>query len=112
MSAKPTLLIARKSVRARLGRTIAITVAITAGVSFVVGSFVLADSLRATFDDLFGELTSNVDLQVRSSQAFESDDAAGAVRPGGRRRRSAPIDGRRVRRADGHPVRPVARRRR
>jgi putative ABC transport system permease protein len=75
MSAKPTLLIARKSVRARLGRTIAIAIAITAGVSFVVGSFVLADSLRATFDDLFGELTSKVDLQVRSAQAFESDDA-------------------------------------
>jgi putative ABC transport system permease protein len=75
MSAKPTLLIARKSVRARLGRTIAIAFAITAGVSFVVGSFVLADSLRATFDELFGELTSKVDLQVRSAQAFESDDA-------------------------------------
>jgi hypothetical protein len=39
-------LIARKSIRARWGRTLAIAFAITASVSFVVGSFVLADSLR------------------------------------------------------------------
>ena len=68
-------LIARKSIRARWGRTLAILFAITASVSFVVGSFVLADSLRATFDNLFQELNENVDLEVRASQAFESDDA-------------------------------------
>ena len=58
-------LIARKSIRARWGRTLAIAFAITASVSFVVGSFVLADSLRATFDSLFQELNENVDLEVR-----------------------------------------------
>jgi putative ABC transport system permease protein len=68
-------LIARKSVRARWGRTLAILFAITASVSFVVGSFVLADSLRATFDDLFRELNEQVDLEVRAAQAFDSDDA-------------------------------------
>jgi putative ABC transport system permease protein len=68
-------LIARKSIRARWGRTLAILVAITASVSFVVGSFVLADSLRATFDNLFQELNEEVDLEVRSAQAFEGDDA-------------------------------------
>ena len=68
-------LIARKSIRARWGRTLAILFAITASVSFVVGSFVLADSLRATFDNLFQELGENVDLEVRAAQAFESDDA-------------------------------------
>ena len=68
-------LIARKSVRARWGRTLAILFAITASVSFVVGSFVLADSLRATFNNLFQELNEQVDLEVRASQAFESDDA-------------------------------------
>jgi putative ABC transport system permease protein len=75
VSAKPTALIARKSIRSRIGRTIAIIVAITAGVSFVVGSFVLADSLQATVDDLFAELSADVDLEVRSAQAFDSDDA-------------------------------------
>jgi len=68
-------LIARKSIRARWGRTLAILFAITASVSFVVGSFVLADSLRATFDNLFQELNEQVDLEVRAAQAFEGDDA-------------------------------------
>ncbi len=75
MGAGSTALIARKSIRARWGRTLAIGFAITAGVSFVVGSFVLADSLRATFDELFQELGEDVDLSVRSAQQFETDDA-------------------------------------
>jgi putative ABC transport system permease protein len=58
--------LARRSLRARIGRAIAIALAILASVSFVSGSFILADSLRDTFDDLFTELTENVDLQVRS----------------------------------------------
>jgi putative ABC transport system permease protein len=69
-----TALIARKSIRARWGRTLAIAAAITAGVSFVVGSFVLADSLRATFNDLFQEINAEVDLEVRSTQQFDTDD--------------------------------------
>lgn len=72
-------LIARKSIRARWGRTLAILFAITASVSFVVGSFVLADSLRATFNDLFQELGEDVDLSVRAAQPFETDDARDPV---------------------------------
>jgi len=68
-------LIARKSIRARWGRTLAILFAITASVSFVVGSFVLADSLRSTFDSLFQELGQDVDLEVRAAQQFETNDA-------------------------------------
>ncbi|MEM8618584.1 MAG: FtsX-like permease family protein [Actinomycetota bacterium] len=75
MSTSSTALLARRSIRARLGRTIAIAVAITAGVSFVVGSFVLADSLRDVFTDLFDELSEDVDLQVRSVQEFDTNDA-------------------------------------
>ena len=73
MSTNSTAMIARKSIRARLGRTIAIALMMTVGVSFVVGSFVLADSLRATFNGLFTELVSDVDLEVRASEAFEGD---------------------------------------
>ena len=40
--------------------------AILASVAFVSGSFILADSLKNTFDNLFTELTENVDLEVRS----------------------------------------------
>jgi putative ABC transport system permease protein len=71
VSIKSTALIARKSIRARFGRLIAIAIAILVGVAFVVGSFVLADSLRKTFDDLFTQISENLDLQVRSAQAFE-----------------------------------------
>ena len=97
MCAGSTALIARKSIRARWGRTLAIGLAITAGVSFVVGSFVLADSLRATFNQLFEELGQDVDLVSGDRGEFtvwvgdavvarkswqgvpEPDDAAAAV---------------------------------
>src|SRR5215211_4687147 len=71
MSVKSTALIARRSIRARFGRLIAIAIAIVVGVAFVVGSFVLADSLRKTFDDLFTQISENLDLEVRSALAFE-----------------------------------------
>jgi putative ABC transport system permease protein len=58
--------LARKSLRARLGRNIFIGLAIVLGVSFVAGSFVLADSMKATFNNLFTELNENVDLVVRA----------------------------------------------
>ncbi|MEO6571300.1 MAG: ABC transporter permease, partial [Ilumatobacteraceae bacterium] len=58
--------LARKSLAARWGRSIFIGLAILLGVSFVSGSFVLADSLKATFDNLFTELSQDIDLQVRS----------------------------------------------
>ena len=112
MSYKSTALIARKSIRARIGRLIGISIAIVVGVSFVVGSFVLADSLRNTFDNLFTQITENVDLQVRSAVAFESDageidqrdpiPASLADAGGGRRRR-------RRHRAAAAAVRPARR---
>jgi putative ABC transport system permease protein len=81
MATGSTALIARKSIRARLGRTIVIALAITASVSFVVGSFVLADSLKNTFDNLFSELNENIDLSVRSAQEFEGDGERDPIDP-------------------------------
>ena len=78
MSVRSSALLARKSLRARLGRTIAIAATVVVGVSFVVGSFVLADSLRATFDNLFAEVNEGIDLEIRSTVAF--GDGAGANR--------------------------------
>jgi putative ABC transport system permease protein len=77
MSVKSTALIARKSIRARIGRLIAIAIAILVGVAFVVGSFVLADSLRKTFDELFTQISENLDLEVRSAIAFEGSATSG-----------------------------------
>ncbi|MBA3288318.1 MAG: ABC transporter permease [Acidimicrobiia bacterium] len=73
MSSTASLLIARKSIRSRIGRLIAIAIAILVGVAFVVGSFVLADSLRATFTSLFTQVSQNVDLEVRSAVVFGED---------------------------------------
>ena len=48
--------------------------AVVLGVAFVSGSFIIADSLRATFDDIAQEVVSNVSTQVRGVAAFEGDD--------------------------------------
>ncbi len=71
--------LARKSLRARLGRNIFIGLAITLGVSFVAGSFVLADSMKSTFNDLFTELSENTDLVVRA-ELVGAEEVDGAVR--------------------------------
>jgi putative ABC transport system permease protein len=65
----------RKSMRARWGRSVFIGLAITLGVSFVAGSFVLADSMKATFDNLFTELTADVDLEVRATLTVDNIQA-------------------------------------
>jgi putative ABC transport system permease protein len=65
----------RKSMRARWGRSVFIGLAITLGVSFVAGSFVLADSMRKTFDNLFTELTADVDLEVRAALTVDRLEA-------------------------------------
>ncbi len=67
--------LARKSLRARLGRAIFTGLAIMAGVAFVAGSFVLADSLQSTFDNLIDGLTGEIDLEVRSELTVDDLDA-------------------------------------
>ena len=67
--------LARRSLRARLGRSIFTGLAIMAGVAFVAGSFVLADSLKGTFDNLIDGLTGDLDLEVRSALTVDELDA-------------------------------------
>ena len=67
--------LARKSLRAHLGRSIFIAMSILAGVAFVSGSFILADSLKGTFDDLIDGLTGEIDLEVRSQLSVDELDA-------------------------------------
>lgn len=67
--------LARKSLRARLGRSIFTGLAIFAGVAFVAGSFILADSLKGTFDNLIDGLTGEIDLEVRSELTVDELDA-------------------------------------
>ncbi len=69
------LTLARRSLRARLGRSIFIGLSIMAGVAFVAGSFILADSLKGTFDNLIDGLTGEIDLEVRSELTVDELDA-------------------------------------
>jgi putative ABC transport system permease protein len=55
-------------------------IAIVLGVTFVVGTLVLTDTLQATFDNLFGQVYQHVDLQVRAKAAFDENSFAGASR--------------------------------
>lgn len=48
------------------------TFSVVLGVGFVVGSFVVTDSLRQSFDDVFAQATSGLDLAVRSTSDFDT----------------------------------------
>jgi putative ABC transport system permease protein len=52
-------------------RLVLTTLAVVAGVSFVVGAVVLTDSVRAQFDQLFEEIYEPVDLAVRTEERFD-----------------------------------------
>jgi putative ABC transport system permease protein len=52
------------------------TFAVVIGVGFVVGSFVVTDSLRASVDQLFTDVTAGVDVSVRAQTNLEASGAA------------------------------------
>jgi len=55
--------------------------AVILGVSFVVGSLVVTDTVRRSFDTLFAEITEGTDLVVRSESAFEDQSFSGNREP-------------------------------
>ena len=57
--------------------------AVTVGVTFVSGTFVLSDTMVKAFDELYTGLTSGTDVVVKSEAAYEADIAStgGQVRP-------------------------------
>ena len=57
--------------------------AVTVGVSFVSGTFVLSDTMGKAFDELYVGLTTGTDVVVKSEPAFEANIATngGQVRP-------------------------------
>lgn len=59
----------RRSLGAHKGRSIFIGLAIVLGVAFVSASFILADSLSKTFDNLFSGLSKGIDLEIRTTLA-------------------------------------------
>jgi putative ABC transport system permease protein len=55
--------------------------AVTVGVAFVVGSFVLTASVRAQFDQLFEDINQGVDLQARGVTSFDVPTFGGSAGP-------------------------------
>lgn len=55
--------------------------AVVLGVSFVVGSLVVTDTVRRSFDTLMTEVTAGVDLQVRSEAPFDEQSFTGNREP-------------------------------
>ena len=68
-----------KSLFARKRRLVLTFTSIVLGVGFVVGTFVLTDTMNKAFDDLFSQAASGSDVIVRAEQAF----APSATGPGG-----------------------------
>ncbi len=55
---------------ARRSRIVLTVLSIVIGVSFVSGAFILTDSFRRAFDQLFAQLDEGIDLRVRGATAF------------------------------------------
>jgi putative ABC transport system permease protein len=53
-------------------RLAATALAIVLGVSFVAGTYVLTDTITASFDNLFKQVTQGIDVAVRTNTTFSS----------------------------------------
>ena len=59
-----------KGLMAHKFRLAATALAIVLGVSFVSGTYVLTDTITASFDSLFKQVTQGIDVAVRSEETF------------------------------------------
>ena len=63
----------RRNIAATKGRLLLMLLSIVLGVSFVSGSFLLADSLRAIFSDITETAFAGIDAQVRGTESWRRD---------------------------------------
>ena len=73
----------RVSLRNLLGHKMRLAttgLAIVIGVAFLAGTLVLRDTMKETFDDLFGEVYENTDAVVRSGVEFDDPSGFGVQR--------------------------------
>ncbi len=59
-----------KNIAARKFLFLGTALSVVLGVAFVVGVFIVTDSLRATFDDIADDIAGSIDLRVRSEIEF------------------------------------------
>ncbi len=57
------------------------SLAVMLGVSFLVGTLVLTDTISKTFNNVFSDVYKGTDVMVRGVSAFEGPDNSGAQRP-------------------------------
>ena len=55
--------------------------AVTVGVAFVSGTFVLSDTMGKAFDELYAGLTKGVDVSVTAKPAYDDISTQGQTRP-------------------------------
>ncbi|GHJ42282.1 ABC transporter permease [Streptomyces sp. TS71-3] len=72
--------ISLSSLRAHKRRFAGTFLAVLLGVSFLAGTLVMGDTLRASFDTLFGEATSGTDAVVRSADTITTPGQSQGVR--------------------------------
>ncbi|MEU7059091.1 ABC transporter permease [Streptomyces sp. NPDC046197] len=72
--------LSRSSLRAHKRRFAGTFLAVFLGVAFLAGTLVMGDTLRASFDSMFGEATSGTDAVVRSADAITAPGESQGVR--------------------------------
>src|SRR3954447_7896029 len=70
-----------KGLLARKLRLALTAISISLGVAFVTGTFVLGDTMTATFDQLYEGLTEGTDVTVRGESAFTHTSTLGTTKP-------------------------------
>jgi putative ABC transport system permease protein len=75
------LLLSLRQLLAHKIRFLMTSFAVVLGVSFVVGSLVVTDTVRRSFETLFAEITDGTDLVVRSRSAFDDQSFSGNREP-------------------------------
>jgi putative ABC transport system permease protein len=68
-----------RGIRAHKLRLALSGVSVVLGVSFVVGSYVLTDTLQATFDRLFGDITKRISVTIQGREGFGQDSERAPV---------------------------------
>ena len=63
--------VALKNVLGHKVRVLLTAVAVVAGVAFMAGTFVLTDTIKKGFDELFADANQGVDAVIRQEAAFE-----------------------------------------
>src|SRR3954447_24475221 len=69
----------RTTIRSMLAhklRLVLTTTSILLGVAFLAGTFILTDTMKVAFNDLYGKISAGTDAVVRQESAFSTEEGA------------------------------------